>query len=90
MAKGNKPVPPAANQTQPGGGKHVPSAVIGAAVQDNSHAIRRHIDQSQDDVDQTPQTVGVNPDPPAQRQASVPNAPAGPQTAGFSRFGSYY
>lgn len=62
MAKGDKPAMPVAN-CKPADGKHVPSAVAGATVQDHSAAIAAH-------VEQTPQTVGMNPDAPDQRRAS--------------------
>lgn len=81
MAKGNLPVPPAANQNQPGGAKHVPSNVAGAAVKDASARIHSHIDASQDHVPQAPQTVGGNPNPPDQRQASEDVSKV-PRTAG--------
>lgn len=81
MAKGNKPVPPVANQTQPGGAKHVPSSVAEADVRDASVRIHSHIDASQDHVSQDPQTVGGNPNSPDQQQASE-EVSALPRTAG--------
>ncbi len=62
MAKGNKSPMPVANHKPPIG-KHVPSAVQGATVRDNSAAMACHVEQS-------PQTVGGNPNPPAVRQSS--------------------
>lgn len=88
-AKGSKPVPPVVNKKRPDG-KHVPSAVTGAQVSDNSKAIRQHIDASQNNVPQTPQTVGGNPNPPTTRQASEPDASSAPLTAGFSRYANWY
>lgn len=66
MATGNKPALPVMNR-KPAAGKHVPSAVQGATVQDHSAAIAEHVEQ---DVPQTPQTVGMNPDAPANPKAS--------------------
>lgn len=87
--RGKKPNPPAANQ-KPADGKHVPSAVKGAAVQDGTAALNAH----RVTPDQTPQTVGGNPDAPADRQASPKAATGIPYTAGsptgFSPYMSTY
>jgi hypothetical protein len=79
MAKGNKPVPPPMNRKPPAG-KHVPSAVAGAKVMDNSAEIAKHVTQQM--PCQSTQTVGTNPDAPAERQASGQVASGIPYTSG--------
>lgn len=81
MATGNKPNPPAANRKPPVG-KHVPSAVQGATVQDHSAAIAACKQSMPSKTPQATQTVGTNPNPPAQRQASVQNVSGVPYVAG--------
>lgn len=78
MAKGNKPNPPVMNR-KPADGKHVPSAVQDATVQDHSAAIAKHVERM---PPQATQTVGANPDAPDQRQASGQVVSGIPYTSG--------
>jgi hypothetical protein len=62
---------PAANCTQPGGGKHVPSRVpiAGVGPPDARDQVNRH-----KGVNSGPTTVGKNPNRPARRLASENNS----------------
>lgn len=83
----------AANCTQPGGGKHVPSAVpiAGTGPTDASKQVNRH-----KGVNEGPTTVGKNPNPPAQRLASENEAltsgtpAATTQATSFPPYGGNY
>jgi hypothetical protein len=59
------------NQTQPGGGKHVPSSVPikGTGPADATTKVGQH-----KGVNEGPTTVGVNPNRPAKRLASDNNS----------------
>lgn len=76
------------NQQQPDG-KHVPSSVVGATVQDHSAAIAAHIDKgpAPQPPDQVPQTVGDNPNPPDSSQSSG-EADTSPLVLPGGRFGT--
>jgi hypothetical protein len=95
MAAGNLVKRPKANRAQPGGAKHVPSAVKGSKVVDASGAIHRHIDKSQTSPQpQTPQTVGAVENRPVPEQAAEPVASTVPYTAGsptgYSPYANWY
>lgn len=82
-AANKKPNPPAANQKPPVG-KHVPSTVQDANVSDHSAAIAACVGNSPSKTmtAQATQTVGTNPNAPADRQASVEAVSGVPYTSG--------